>query len=99
MVRSRELHPAQSLARREKLPDFVIAAHIDDLPYSDITIELTRLNVVAFENSWAAGLATLLQKLEEDEVPKAPGFNRAAVNDWWRSQFGAAQGVATNESY
>jgi TIR domain len=89
----RELHLAQSLARREKLHDFVIPAHIDDLPYSEVTIELTRVNSISFEKSWAEGLATLLKKLETEGVPKAPGFNRAAVNDWWRSQFDAVHGV------
>jgi hypothetical protein len=89
----RELQLAQSLARREKLPDFVIPAHVDDLPHSEVTIELTRINSIEFGKSWAAGLATLLQKLETDAVPKVPAFNRAAVNDWWRSQFGAAHGI------
>jgi hypothetical protein len=77
----RELHLAQSLPRREKLRDFVIPAHIDDLPYSEVTIELTRVNSIAFGKSWASGLATLLQKLETDAVPKDPAFHRAAVND------------------
>jgi len=89
----RELHLAQSLARREKVSDFVIPVHIDDLPYGDVTIELTRVNSVAFQESWASGLATLLQKLEKDAVPKVPSFNRSAVNDWWRSQFEEAHGV------
>jgi hypothetical protein len=89
----RELHLAQTLARREKLPDFVIPAHIDDLPHNDVTIEITRVNSIAFDKSWAEGLATLLLKLETDKVPKVPGFNRAAVNDWWRSQFDAVHGV------
>ena len=89
----RELQLAQSLARREKLSDFVIPAHIDDLPHSEVTIELTRVNSVAFQKSWAEGLATLLQKLETDGVPKDPAFNRSAVNDWWRSQFGEVHGI------
>lgn len=89
----RELHLAQSLARREQLPDFVIPAHIDDLPYSEVTIELTRVNSIAFGKSWASGLAMLLQKLETDSVPKDPAFHRAAVNDWWRSQFDDVHGV------
>jgi hypothetical protein len=87
------LQLAQSLARREKLPDFVIPAHIDDLPHSEVTIELTRVNSIAFGKSWAAGLATLLQKLETDAVPKVPAFNTAAVNDWWRSEFDEVHGV------
>jgi hypothetical protein len=89
----RELHLAQSLAKREKLQDFVIPAHIDDLPYGDVTIELTRINSISFDKSWAEGLATLLKKLETDAVPKVPGYNRAAVNEWWRSQFDAAHGI------
>jgi hypothetical protein len=48
---------------------------------------------VAFTHSWGAGLAKLLEKLEEDGVPKDPRFNRTAVNDWWRTQFGAEQGL------
>jgi hypothetical protein len=89
----RELHLAQTLARGESLPDFVIPAHIDDLPNRDVTIELTRVNSVAFQGSWAAGLAVLLRKLETDGVPKSESFNRSAVNDWWRSQFGEAHGI------
>src|SRR5580704_14101879 len=76
----RELQLAQSLARREGIQDFVIPLHIDDLPHGEMTIELTRVNVTPFENSWAKGLATLLKKLEEDAVPKDPNFNRSAVN-------------------
>src|SRR6266478_896276 len=38
----RELHLAQSIARKEKLKDFVIPLHLDDLPHGEVTIELTR---------------------------------------------------------
>jgi hypothetical protein len=89
----RELHLAQGLAKREKLGDFVIPLHIDDLPYNEVTIELTRINAIPFEKSWAAGLATLLKKLEEDAVPKSPHFNPTAVNQWWRTKFSAEEGV------
>jgi hypothetical protein len=89
----RELHLAQGLAKRESLKDFVIPLHIDDLPHSEVTIELTRVNAVPFEKSWAAGLATLLKKLEEDAVPKNPNFNPTAVNQWWRTKFSAEEGV------
>ncbi len=93
----RELHLAQSVARREKLKDFVIPLHIDDLPYGEVTIELTRINATPFENSWRNGLATLLQRLEEHNVPKSPSFNRTAVNEWWRSRFSAVQGLRYEE--
>jgi hypothetical protein len=48
---------------------------------------------VPFTPSWGAGLAKLLEKLEEDKVPKDPKFNRTAVNDWWRTQFSAERGL------
>lgn len=89
----KELHFAQIIAKKEKLKDFVIPLHIDDLPHGDVTIEITRINTVAFAHSWGAGLAKLLEKLEEDGVPKDPKYNRTAVNDWWRTQFSAEQGL------
>ena len=89
----KELHFAQGVAKREKLKDFVIPVHIDDLPHGDTTIEITRINTVPFAQSWGAGLAKLLEKLEEDKVPKDPKFNRTAVNDWWRTQYSAEQGL------
>ena len=89
----KELHFAQGVAKKEKLKDFVIPLHIDDLPHGDITIEITRINTVPFAQSWGAGLAKLLEKLEEDGVPKDPKFNRTAVNEWWRTQFSAEQGL------
>lgn len=89
----KELHFAQGVAKKEKLKDFVIPLHIDDLPHGDTTIEITRINTVPFAPSWGAGLAKLLEKLEEDKVPKDPKFNRTAVNEWWRTQFSAEQGL------
>jgi hypothetical protein len=89
----RELQLAQSIARKEKLKDFVIPLHIDDLSHHDITIELSRVITMPFHRAWASGLASLLNKLEEEAVPKSPTFNRSAVNEWWRSNFSAEQGV------
>jgi len=89
----RELQLAQNVARREKLRDFVIPLHIDDLPHNEITIELTRVTACSFENSWAAGLAALLDKLEQQGVPRSANFNRIAVNEWWRTRFSAERGV------
>lgn len=96
----RELQLAQNLARREQLKDFIIPLHIDDLPHGDVTIELTRVNSVSFEKSWASGLAGLLEKLEKDSVLKSPAFDRSAVNQWWRTKFSASAGVRLEpESY
>lgn len=88
----KELHLAQSVAKKENLKDFIIPLHIDDLPHGEITIEITRINAVPFER-WGTGLATLLEKLEKDGVPKDPQFNRTAVNEWWRTKFNAEEGL------
>lgn len=89
----REIHLAQNVARKNGFRDFVIPLHIDDLPYSDVTIEVNRLNIIPFEKSWARGLERLLKKLDEDNVPKKKNFSPNAVSSWWRTQFSAEHGV------
>jgi hypothetical protein len=92
-----ELACAKGVASKLKsqIRDFIIALKVDDLPYSDVDIEIQRLNHVSFNSSWATGLHQLLKKLEEDGVPKNPNFNPQAVSTWWRSQaeFSAEHGV------
>lgn len=80
---------------RTKIKDFIIALKLDDLPYSEVDIEIQRLNHISFTASWAVGLNQLLKKLEEDNVPKDPRFNPNSVASWWRSQaeYSAIQGV------
>jgi TIR domain len=92
-----ELACAKAVASslKSEIRDFIIALKIDDLPYSEVDIEIQRLNHVSFRASWAAGLSKILEKLEEDGVPKDPRFNAEAVCTWWRSQptLSASQGV------
>ena len=85
----RELQVAQGLARSLNLRDFVIPLRIDNLRSGDVTIELARTNFIPFEHAWAPGLAQLLEKLEQDNVPKNPSFSPDAVSSWWRSAFSA----------
>jgi hypothetical protein len=93
-----ELACAKGVASKLKgeIRDFIIALKVDDLAYSDVDIEIQRLNHVSFRSSWAVGLHQLLKKLEDDGVPKHPRFNPVAVSTWWRSQaeFSAEQGVS-----
>ncbi len=89
----REIHLAQGIARKHNIKDFVIPLHIDDLPHGEVTIEVTRVNSIAFERSWAVGLDLLLRKLSEDGVAKEPQFNATAVNEWRRSKFSAEDGL------
>lgn len=88
-----ELQVAKIVARDRSLSDFIIPLRIDELPYSEINIQLARINAIAFNGSWAKGLNLLLEKLEHDKVEKSASFTPEAVTSWWRAQFGANQGV------
>ncbi len=92
-----ELAVAKGVARREKLHDFIIPLHIDDLPYNETNIEINRLNAITFEQGWAKGLKVLLEKLEQDQVPKNPTYTPEIVASWWCEQFSADRGII-NES-
>ena len=92
-----ELACAKAVAAqvRSEIRDFIIALKLDDLPYSEVDIEIQRLNHIPFTGSWASGLNQLLKKLADDNVPKDARFNPDSVSSWWRSQseFSALQGV------
>ncbi|GMU83783.1 MAG: hypothetical protein AMXMBFR47_36530 [Planctomycetota bacterium] len=79
-----ELNLALGIERRDKLTDFVIPLRVDDLPYGDINIEIRRKNAIDFSQSWATGLAKLLEKLAQDSVPTDPRFTPSAVTQWWQ---------------
>ncbi|MEK6371250.1 MAG: toll/interleukin-1 receptor domain-containing protein [Acidobacteriota bacterium] len=88
-----ELQVAQNVARDESIQDFVIPVAIDALPARQANIALARINAISFRDSWAAGVAQLLKKLEQDDVPQHPDFSASAVAAWWREQYGADAGV------
>ncbi|HEX3105000.1 MAG TPA: toll/interleukin-1 receptor domain-containing protein [Terriglobales bacterium] len=96
-----ELQIAKNVARSDTtLRDFVIPLHVDDLPHADINVQLTTVNAISFEKSWAKGYAQLLEVLEREAVPKNANFDPSAVTSWWREQFSAARSVRQQgESY
>lgn len=89
----RELQLAQSVQKGEKLHDFIIPLHIDDLPHSSINILLHPINAISFEKGWANGLKILLEKLDQENVPKSSKFTPDAVTSWWRIHHNADEGV------
>ena len=89
----KELQLAENTARDNNLRDFIIPAHIDDLPYREMNPFVVMLNAIAFENGWAKGLSNLLEKLERDEVPRSEDATPDAVSSWWREHYSAEQGV------
>ncbi len=89
-----ELSVAQAVARLHQFRDFIVPLKIDDLVHAETNIRLHSLNAVAFNKGWAAGLQRLIEKLEEDGVPKSAAFSPTAVTEWWRSYRSADEGVA-----
>jgi len=88
-----ELDCAKGTAKARGLKDFIIPLKIDDLPHNDVHIIIRRINSIPFAPSWPRGFAQLLDKLEEDGVPKNPNFNPAAVSMWWRNEVSATRGI------
>src|SRR5689334_23719361 len=89
----KELAVAQTVAKKDGFLDFVIPLLVDDLPFSDININLHQLNAISFYENWAKGFEQLLRKLEKDGVQKDANFTPSAVTEWWRTQFSAQAGV------
>lgn len=95
-----ELQVAQNVAKDNKLQDFIIPILIDDLTPRQINIQLARINAVSFNKSWAKGLATLLDKLMQDNIPKDNKFTPTSVVSWWRQKFNANEGISSfSEEY
>lgn len=88
-----ELSVAKAVARGEKLQDFIIPLHIDDLPFSEINIEINRQNAIPFEKGWSRGLKQLLEVLERERVAKHQDYTPSTATSWWREQFSAEKGV------
>lgn len=84
----KELTVAQKVKKhlQPEDPHFIIPLHIDaNLSYDEINIDLVRLNSINFKGSWHSGLLQLLQKLEEDNVPKCDQGNFDLVSNLWQN--------------
>lgn len=90
-----ELNCALAVEKKLGLKDFVITLKLDDLPYDDVYINVQRRNHIDLSSTWATGVAQLLKKLADEQVPKNTQFNPDAVCSWWRSQneFSAEQSL------
>ena len=66
------------------------------ISHGEINIELNRLNTIDFSKSWAAGLAQLLKKLNEEHVPHN---NPATVAGYWREHHSATRVCTTNQNH
>ncbi|MBD2704680.1 toll/interleukin-1 receptor domain-containing protein [Spirosoma sp. BT702] len=87
---------ALSIARANKLKDFIIPIKYDDVS-SNAIIGLTNLAMIQFQNSWAHGFKALLRKLDKDKVPKIQDFNPLSVKHWYLNRFATTNTVINKE--
>ena len=91
----RELAVADAVRKtNSEIKDFIIPLRIDDLPHSAINIEVGRLNVIEFSDSWAMGLKQLCRRLEFDKVPRSASDGLDFVRKWWEAAYAADGGVS-----
>src|SRR5205085_5543504 len=69
-----QLQVASHVSKANNLHDFIIPLRIDDLSPDEYNIQLSRIQPISFDDSWASGLNTLLAKLERDGVRKSDSF-------------------------
>ncbi|MGI8961417.1 MAG: toll/interleukin-1 receptor domain-containing protein [Bryobacteraceae bacterium] len=89
----RELDTALVVRTELADPNFVTPIYPDDLSYGDANIRLQGLFGHRFSNSWATGLATLLETLETHSVPRNGNTGPASATSLWREQFSAETGI------
>jgi hypothetical protein len=83
----KELAVAQKVKKILNDPQFITPLHIDQrLSYDDVNIELSRLNSINFKKSWASGLKSLLDFLEEHNVVKSNN-NYDEVRSLWQTVY------------
>ena len=79
-----ELNLATLVEREHRFNQFVIPIRLDDLPFSEFKVNITRKNAVDFSNNWAEGLLKLLERFDRDKVPKSTNIGPNSISEWFR---------------
>ena len=77
-----ELSFALSVESGQQIRDFVIPIRLDDLPFSDVPAQIHRKNLVDFTAGWQVGLARVIKKLEQDDVPRCLDGQSEQLTAW-----------------
>lgn len=83
---------AIGVERSQAIPRFVVPVRLDDIDFNDFRANITRKNAIDFSQSWAEGLALLLQVLERDGVPKG-AVSANDVRAWCDARLDPSQRV------
>lgn len=81
-----EINLAINVERGTGVRNFVLPVRIDDLPFAEVRANLARKNIADFSNSWAHGLAQLINSFERDRVPRKPEAGPSQLLEVWRAQ-------------
>lgn len=96
----RELRLALEAQQNRSIDNFIVPLKIDAFPFESMLESVRGLNVVRFDETWAAGLAQLLRLLEREGAPKSPLANASAVTDWYRRSVDETRRVVvTNDKH
>ena len=79
-----EIALAVNTGRQLNKQQFVIPIRLDDLPFSDFPERLIRLNTINFFPNWSNGFSTLLEALENIQVPQSTSDFGEALASWQR---------------
>ncbi len=69
-----------ALADRLKIENFIIPIKIDKVPPKEFPAEIVRKNCLDFSDSWADGLAELLNTFEKENVPRSSAVNQNIIS-------------------
>ncbi|MDZ4746826.1 MAG: toll/interleukin-1 receptor domain-containing protein [bacterium] len=93
-----EVAVALATARRDTLQEFIIPVRIDDVEFSDFSIEIIRINAIDFTPGWASGFSRLTKRLEKDGVPKADEGSRTELRRWSNSFLGVDRDLVREDT-
>lgn len=77
-----ELAVADTIKKQIKDDGFIIPVKIDDTPFSDLPIQVHRLNAIDFAKGWGPKLVELLDTLESAKTFKTTGDQTAEFDKW-----------------
>jgi hypothetical protein len=83
---SKEFNLADSIAKQNKLNDFIILLNIDGSDYN-LFIDAPRLNQIPFFGNWADGFNQLLKKLKKDKITKDNNAIDSNFGDWYSNKY------------
>ncbi len=86
-----EWEQVKSIARKNRLEDFIYVLKIDEVPF-DVRIGVNTKNHFRFDKSWANGLKNLFIKLNKDSVPKNQ-TTPFSIDSWSKNRYSTFSGI------